>query len=747
MRFSQLYPPACPQTPAPHKPEFSQHPARRDLTLSLMSAKPPQPVFTPAGTPRVRRTQGIALVVVLLSAMVLMVSLLAVTSTMVISSQRTTADQGATLQAQYAAEAGIARGNAMMNEIQLFIQPPLNDTTSPRLSIPTGQSSNTILGHIRNLCGGFIPSSNASSAFGPVLCTIPNPTPAFDNRYTLFTTYVTAPNAAYTSTGSTDAAKYWQQAFGGRIAATTKPGFSTTTVETKVSQSGGAESWYRVSYGLRPDRVVQLNGASDSYRLFFEVMPITATGEVRVGGEIVASRTIMQDTQPNPSPTTSEYYLDVFNPAFSRYVQFRDHTYQTTKDGGNHLAFGAGEQFDGPVHTNDQPRFTGSSTTNPLFTDEFTTAAATASYGGLSTADHSRMFPNFPPRFKAGEVDITENVYSQLRAAMGGDENRNENGATPDPVTNRELREGWGVGKAADVNKDMPNGVYFSKGNSNNKANNLNSWVGDPAKPSGIYVKGDVTSLKFSKTDNTATGRQVIEINQAGIVTRFEQRTDGNWEVKEQSGSTRILSGSFNGMIYVDGNVSSLGGDGGANNDIAANSQVTLASSGNIIVKDDITYTDNPTEAGKENAKNVLGIYTNGGKCGLAGALAACGSIELDGTAGKDLTVHATMMASREGQGFGTLNCGGEGCPNKGTVYDSVLKANRQVRINVLGGVIESQSQTVSSGENGYRRAYKYDKRFKTGFSPPFFPKRANWTAQTVFFSTQQQFWQTTVKR
>lgn len=728
MRFPQSYPSAHIRIPAPHKPEFSQHPAQGDLTLSPMSAKDSQPALTPARTQRERQTQGIALVVTLLAAMILMVSMLAITSTMVISSQRTTADQDITLQAQYAAEAGLARANFVLAEIQ---------STMRRLSVPTGQSPNTINGHIRNFCGGGFLTNPPPDADGTLLCDLSNASnnyivPDIANRYSIFSTYVTMPNPGYATAAAASA--YWNNAF---IENEAIP----YSISTRVGTNGSAETWYTLSYGLKPERAVQR--AADTYRLFFKIVDVKSVGEVRSAGRVVASRQLERVTQPNPDVTqtaSGEYFIDVFNPSFSRYVQFRDYTTQTAADGGNQLYFGADERFDGPVHTNGRPGFMGSSTTNPLFTDEFTTAATAGTYSGLSTNDHARMFPNVAPRFNAGDVDIQENVFSQLRASMGGDENNYQNA-----VTNRELRETWGVGKTSERDLPMPDGVYFSKGNSNNQVNTANDWVAHPNKASGIYVKGNLDTLRFSKTDNTATGRQIIEITQAGVTTRFEQQIDGRWTVKVGSNQPRTLNGSFNGMIYVDGNIASLGGDTGTNSDIAANSQMTLASTGNIIVKNDITYTDDPTATGKENAKNVLGIFTNGAKCTAAGAIASCGSIELDGTVNKDLTVHATMMASRDGQGFGTLNCGGSSCPNKGTVVDGSV--SRQVRINVLGGVIESQSQTVSSGSNGYRRAYRYDRRFRSGFSPPFFPKRANWTAQLEPFVTQQQLWQTVKSR
>lgn len=97
-----------------------------------------------------KRTQGVALVVVLLSAMVLMVSMLAISATMAISSQRATADQNVTLQAQYAAEAGVARANYGLTEAHSVMSQLTVTTTSSSASIVNEQLKT----HTRNYCNG-----------------------------------------------------------------------------------------------------------------------------------------------------------------------------------------------------------------------------------------------------------------------------------------------------------------------------------------------------------------------------------------------------------------------------------------------------------------------------------------------------------------------------------------------------------------------------------------------------------------
>ncbi len=259
----------------------------------------------------------------------------------------------------------------------------------------------------------------------------------------------------------------------------------------------------------------------------------------------------------------------------------------------------------------------------------------------------------------------------------------------------------------------------------------------------GVYIKGDVSSLKFS----TASGRQVIEVKQGTATTTFAKQANGSWTVTTPTptspAQTLPSTGKFNGMIYVEGAVADLGGDGTDAPDIAGDSEITLTTATekdrdpsltttppppNVTIKRDLTYAVDATQeidpATGEMPRNVLGIFSVSGSTLLDGAVD-----------NKDLTVHASIMASANGKGFGTVNATTR---NRGTVD------GRKVRINLLGGVIEDQSQTVgTTGAEGYARNYNYDRRFKTGFTPPFFPIQENWTTDVDPFHRVQGLWQT----
>ena len=517
-RPTYLFTPHETSQPA-QKPKFSQRSGRQDFTLEGM------PVGRPKRThpSRTRQTQGIALVVVLLSAMVLMVSLLAISATMTISSQRTTADQGVTLQAQYAAEAGLARVPVRLTEIQ---------TAMSALKVPDTESRNTVENHLRNFCGtgASFPLVPPATSSGVKLCDAANPGGS-SNRYSLFSTYV--PSNAYPA-GTTSASNYWSDIFAGTDG-DIHENISAAPLTARVASGTGSETAYSVRQGFIPAYVEAVtNRNSGDYRVYFRFAPTTVVGELKASSQVVASRKLTQEN-------SELLYITVSKPCFCQYMQYRDRTTQVEEDrrkGSNgQLSFGEGENFEGPVHTNETPGFTGSNTTNPTFTDAFTTAASTPNRdpGYLTESAYGRMFVNTPPKFGVGRIELPVNGVSQLRAAYGGDPYNTL------PTTDLELYNAWRPPLSNNYN-----GIYYSQGNYNQR-NSSNSWLG------GIYVRGDVSQLEFS----TKNGRQVIEIKQDNSKTTFEKQANGKWKVDPPK---KELSGDFNGMIYVDGNIKDLRG-------------------------------------------------------------------------------------------------------------------------------------------------------------------------------------------
>lgn len=485
-------------------------------------------------------------------------------------------------------------------------------------------------------------------------------------------------------TGVTPSA-YWQDVF-------YDGGGTPKQVQQVVSTAGGASTRYTLTgYGLIPVGAQRLY--TNTYQISFRLAAPQLTGEVMVGGNAVSTRKLQL------SISSQTFTLTISRPSFAQYVLFRN---QTTSTSGGQLYFTNGEVFNGPVHTNQTPGFGGPS--GPTFSDQFTSAAS--DYEGtnglgcttiaqLSSAPCSSMFTGAQPQFNLSTIPLPTNNNNQARASYGGDASNTA------AVTAAELQTAWGV-------PSMTPGVYYSQGNGTT-SNIGSSWKG------GLYIKGNVDSMKLS----TFGGFQVITIVQGPTTTIFTQQSGGTWTVTVNGSVVKTLGASpaFNGMIYVAGDVTSLNGDGTAAADITSGSQLTLSTTGNVTINSDITYTDVPS-ATNLSVTNVLGIYSSGG------------SVKIDGPSDQDLNVNASIMATTSGQGFGSV------------------KYNQDIgspRINLLGGIIEDQSQTVGTIGTpylGYRRNYTYDPRFRLGFAPPFFPLEQQWSESVTDFTQLKGVWE-----
>ncbi len=603
--------------------------------------------------------------------MVLLGIILSATTTLTLSATRATSDQQATQQAQTAAESGVAFASAKIQQARALLA---------TLEVPQGTHADVIRSLLAQYCGVTALAAAPEVISTPVLACTADPIVTTANRLDIFKTYVPVGQYSSVDVASTSIDAYWATLFGLNAPQTTSTVGSTTR--------------YSTNFHLIPTRVLQTGEAS--YQVMFRSDSFESTGELVSTDTAVASREVSV-------AQSAEMYIIIQRPAFNAFAQFRDKT--TSATGGGQLSFGDGEEFNGPVHTNGQPGFIGT----PKFYSKFTSAASTAVFSGASTSCNTVLkltagnctasFPNYAPKFSQPEIELPTNNNNQLRASFGGD------AANADAVTAAEVRSAWGVTSMTD------NTVYFSKSTGSTATPNTGTaWIG------GLYINGDA-NIKFALTiDN----RQRIEITQGTVLTVFEKQLSGNWTAKVGSAATRTLSGNFNGLIYSTGNLNVSGNGDNAAADIASDTQITLTNSGidkNIYLKDSVTYQDNPLT--NPSATNVLGIYSGGG------------SVLLDGVNNKDLIMNASILATREGEGFGSVNAGTQ----------RYTAGFTQPRVILTGGVIESQSQTVSSGNGGYKRNYSYDSRFNTGFSPPYFPLQQRWTSEVDSSAVKFGFW------
>lgn len=601
-----------------------------------------------------RSTQGATLIVTVLIVMLMMAAILAVTAQFSLASRRTSADQDTMLRAQYAAEAGVARAQAQLEQMQ-------QSMTTGKLNQTTNVNP-TLRGYFAQFCGV---QASALTAFATT--TPATPLKICDGTVsnaagTIFANLVpTTPQSRYPAGWTADT---WNQIFDADGLALTATQVGGATVNTSVR--------------LIPVKVEQV--ALDNFRLQIRVESVKSTGALPGGKRVISLK------------SDRIFNVIISRPSFSLFAQFRNHTDATGAGENDKLSFAAGESFNGPVHTNESLNLSGNGSVGPIFYDEISTAVAEnavvysnlpCSKSTIAAGACTQMFPNGGgPLYGVPSIPLPTNDNDQLRAALGIEETRDANDQLLPALTDLQLRQSLGLVSTT------PNGVYFSK------AASPTTLMG------GLYIKGNA-GVRLS-TQGTPT-KQIIQITQGSNTTRLTEQPNGGWRVSVNGGAETQMSGSFNGMIYGDGNVD-LSGDGTTAADVAAGSAMTLAvRNGDVKLKNSITYAENPLT--NPEALNVLGLFNS------------TGSILLDGPTNEDMNVQATVLASKSGEGFGTVNAGS----SRGTV------GGLQPRVNLMGGVIEDQSQTVSSNGGGYRRNYTYDPRFRRGYSPPYFPTQQRW--------------------
>ncbi|MCD0164464.1 DUF4900 domain-containing protein [Deinococcus sp. 12RED42] len=624
-------------------------------------------------------------IVTVLGGCLVIAVVLSMTATVTLNSQRNTTDNRLGLEAQYAAESALARAQA---QADLYAK-SLNSVV-----IPQGTQQSSILTQLGAVCG--LPSAVTLPlnifnlpVTGEKLCTVPVLTgSALDDQLAFFRNNVAKPAGM-----SDDAWKtYWRNMFGGKNAVllaktNAVPTTATGTLTTEVK--GGLTMTEVRAY---PDNTM---------RVLITSNPVVSSTTLESGGKVIAQRTYS-------AGSVQSREIKVSQPPFSEYQYFVN---RRTLPTGGRLNFFDGETFEGKVHSNgiqgvSAPLFNASTSNGgPRFLGKYSSVSSSLEYSSSAKPSASTMFKGgYQPN--ASKVDLPKNANDQRLAAAG------VKAGECVLTTATCLADKFGAASVS-ITNGIKDGVYFSSGTAT--ASNTGSGFGSNGT-GGIYVKGNVDDLKLSKNGDF----QRIEIVQAGKTTTFEQTGPTSWRVKEGSTVIKTMTNStFNGMVFVDGAIGDqdtkgskgLRGDGTDTPDVAAESQLTVAASGDIFIKDNLTYTDNAKD--KPNSGNVLGVYSEGG------------NIKVNGPMNKDITIDGTLMASATGKGFGTVD------------YTALRTTGSTTpKINLTGGIIEEQSQGVNQGGTpmrGYTRNFKWDDRLAKGLTPPFFPTQGRYEATPNF--------------
>jgi hypothetical protein len=367
------------------------------------------------------------------------------------------------------------------------------------------------------------------------------------------------------------------------------------------------------------------------------------------------------------------------NDNFARYALL---TNQQTNASGSLVWFTNRTNFSGPVHTNGKFNF--ANNPGPLFTDKVTSVNSSANfYNNGQTL--------------SAEKDWNDDLDVPF---FGGGFNR---GAPEIPIptltsADRQREAALGLPQGASTTGYAVGGVYLG--------------TNSGAMTGGIYVYGNTTiSLGVA-----GTGMAGYTINQGGTTFTVTVNYPGvQTTLQRAGGPISTYSGLPNGMLFVDGQVSSLAGT------VQRDTELTVAATSDIIITNNLTYENYTPGASPsaEGATNLLGILSWGG------------NVRISTTAPNDISVHATVMSPTHEFNVDNYNSGS----SRGTA-------------TILGGVIENTygafgTFSASGSNTGYGRNFVYDTRMKRGNAPPFFPTTGK-VVGTVFGLNDRPTWRQT---
>ncbi len=688
------------------------------------------------------KQEGLALISIVLFTALVLASIVGITATIALTAKRTTSDQMMALRAHYAAESGLTLARLRLGELEDVVNLARYPNTLTALD-----------DHALDFCGlsSFTdfpgPSSNWTNdqrINGHDICEAQPVDASFSaaDRLSILDDYI-----YQTDMQSIDIAMspsdYLNELF-------------STTINSSFILQTGPEGTVKfdIDYNIYPKAVRLLQDAL-SMRFVFGLEEVVATGTI-----IAPDGTILASRKLELQPSAPELYLEVSKPSFAQYGYFAE---TRLAPSGGQIYFKDGNNIGGRVHINYDVGFSAASTTGgPRFTGKFSTTQTSIDWHPNSAIVNEDLMFLGGSEFGANYISLPDNNHIQRDKALG------VTGVTTEDDICQALNlaidttpEGCQVG-ASGAEAIIADGIYYAVGDGADQPNSIGSLFTtalasslgqtNPLFFGGIYVKGDVDNIVFS----IENGRQVVLIqHRNGSELKLHKQVGDGWDIEDSEingGATESLINSFNGLIYVDGKIGcdnrratsvsgytddlrkdikahyadgepmcadaedGLKGDGTNQADIQEDFMVTVTATGNVNIKEDITYSVISQCASKpEDTFNILGVFTPGG------------NIKVDGPDNSDLTIHGAYMASKVDHGFGTLD------------YRTYTRGSN-VDIVLHGSVIHHTDQAVgtfnsATGQNvtGYGRDWTFDCRLSNGFAPPFFPTQNEWDKLTSF--------------
>ncbi|WP_456414377.1 PilX N-terminal domain-containing pilus assembly protein, partial [Oceanithermus profundus] len=282
-----------------------------------------------------KKPLGIALVVTLLFALLLFIAIVTVSSSLSLSGKRVTANQKAALEAQYAAESGLALATTRLSLVGSEVADFIANVSD--FEMPSGTDWASLRTYLQKFCGvtsepgdpAFVPTDKP--AVGSVICTAdPDLVDWSDPRAAPYSIFLDGHIDASRYPGGAAPEDYWRTRLGPQ------------TLERTLKSRGRLVTAYTVTYGFEPWRAEVLPNAA--VRLTFRARPTVSSGFLAKEGTDVARHKIEQ-------AFTGELRIDLRPPSFSHFMLFTN--YQRGGGGGGVGSgnFSHDTPFPEPMHT------------------------------------------------------------------------------------------------------------------------------------------------------------------------------------------------------------------------------------------------------------------------------------------------------------------------------------------------------------------------------------------------------------
>lgn len=686
------------------------------------------------------------MIVVVLFTLLLLAGILAATLQLSLGSRQNTADQAATLKAQYAAESGLALARSHLRQMQNILSvAQTGSATGLKLSRST--SPIAIRTWVNQLCGsstwqaitegedggaGFY-DKGADKSYPSAQACVPSGLSTDDNFILLAravqpASYNVLPQRERPATDDASLKAFWRTVF-------TSP---------KVMSSSGLDT--EVSMQLSISRILRLS--STYYRVYIKVP------QVVISAAPTGARRVLRAQ----SAQTGEWWFDITQPSLLDAVVQDD--YHTSEE-GNAINYTTDTRFQGPVKTNDVFTFTTSSGNNsPSFSGQISSAGCIDRIQNADEITCTRQpgvrVDSTVSRTSTG-TDAQRSTAIQSYIANQG-VNVNYNGTTPNYAsayqpfpTAAQIQQNAAQGLDED-------GTAFTDGSrgltlATNEVG-LEMFVGDANMnmPTSYNATSRTwqeaaTSYQYFRpvTATNCTEQLDGTCNPTYSSTIYRVDRDMNLSSKTGTGGWIPMTGKFNGVVFKTGGATDTGLSvfgptrltasaatadtpiARARPAVASFMGLTLATARPIDIRTDLAMAQPPCRYDEyetvqlvpacKDRKNVLGLFSSAAK------------IVVKKQVPDNAILQVAMMSSQKEftvEGYDSGRSRGD-ITFTGSLVEKYYGANgvfgtRCVARNWWG--ICTRTEQYSAG---YGRDYSHDKRFLDGLAPPFYPVSPKW--------------------